>query len=268
MQLALSKFDPRTIGNNRICIIVAKRGSGKSFLARDLMYWKRHIPFGICMSGTEESNGQYARVVPDVFVYSEYNSDILGKIIKRQKKLCKQGTPNNGVFVIIDDLMYDKKMMKDPIMRALFMNGRHWNMFTIITMQYCMDMSPDLRTNVDYVFALREPIIQNRERLYKSYFGIFPTFDMFNQVMDQCTENFECLVLDNTSRSNKLQDCVYFYKARDVPDFKMGSKEFWQVHRSVYNPKYDDSDEDDTYAKPAKKRGSMVVTVKKNHVLK
>jgi hypothetical protein len=28
-----------------------------------------------------------------------------------------------------------------------------------------------------------------------------------------CTENYECLVIDNTRKSDKIEDCVYFYKA-------------------------------------------------------
>lgn len=262
MNLHLRKFDPRTIGENRICVIVAKRGSGKSFLTRDIMYWKKHIPFGVCMSGTEEGNGFYGKYVPDVFVYSEFKPDVLDRIIKRQKKLVKRGVPNSGVFVVIDDCAYDKKMMKDPNFRTLFYNGRHFGIFFILTMQYAMDLSPDMRSNVDYVFVLRENIIQNRERLYKNFFGVFPSFDMFCQVMDQTTENYECLVLDNTSKSNKIEDCVFWYKAKDVGEFKMGSPEFWAVHETVYNPSWDEDEDEAQGGRPAKKN-QMVINVKK-----
>ena len=83
---------------------------------------------------------------------------------------------------------------------GIFMNGRHWKILFMITMQYCMDLPPALRANIDYVFILRENIIQNREKLWKNFFGIFPTFDSFSEVMNACTENYECLVLDNTSK--------------------------------------------------------------------
>ena len=53
--LQLRKFDPATIGDGRICVIIAKRGSGKSFLTFDLMHHKKHIPFGVVMSGTSTS---------------------------------------------------------------------------------------------------------------------------------------------------------------------------------------------------------------------
>ena len=60
-------------------------------------------------------------------------------------------------------------------------------------MQYALGIPPNLRTNIDYIFILRENIVQNRKRLYDSYAGMFPSFDIFCQVMDQCTENDECL---------------------------------------------------------------------------
>ena len=62
--------------------------------------------------------------------------------------------------------------MKDPCIRQCFMNGRHWKLFFMLTMQYCMDLTPDLRANVDYIFILRENVIQNREKLYKSFLEV------------------------------------------------------------------------------------------------
>jgi hypothetical protein len=118
------------------------------------------------------------------------------------------------------------------------MNGRHWKIFFMLTMQYCMDLSPDLRSNVDYVFVLREPVIKNRQRLYENFFGIFPTFNTFQQVFDSCTENYECLVLDNTSKSNRIEDCVFYYKAPMRKGFKIGSPAMWTYHQKLYNSRY------------------------------
>ena len=124
-------------------------------------------------------------------------------------------------------------------------------------MQYCMDLPPALRANVDYVFILRENIIQNREKLYKSFFGIFPTFDMFNKVMDACTENYECIVLDNTSKSNKIEDCVFWYKAKMHKNFKVGAPEYWAEHKRSFNPKQNGNKVD---PKNAKARTALKIT--------
>ena len=264
MNLQLKKFDPHTIGDNRVCVFVGKRGTGKTTLVTDIMYHKKHIPVGLVMSGTEEGNSYYQQYVPDLFVYNDYKSEVIDKVILRQKQLCRTKQPNSGVFVLIDDCMYDKKMIRDKCIRGIFMNGRHWNLFFMLTMQYCMDLSPDLRANIDYVFILRENIIQNREKIYKNFFGIFPTFDMFNQVLTACTENFECLVLDNTSKSNKIEDVVFWYKAKLHPEgsFRIGHPSFWNCHKQHYNPRH--ADEEYEKLNPQKvKKNSIAVNIKK-----
>ena len=78
-------------------------------------------------------------------------------------------------------------------------------MLFIITMQYSLGIPPSLRTNVDYIFILRENIVSNRKRLYEQYAGMFPTFESFAQIMDQCTENYECLVINNNAKSNIIK---------------------------------------------------------------
>ena len=82
--------------------------------------------------------------------------------------------------------------------------------------------------SIDYVFILREPYIANRKRIYENYAGMFPTFESFCQVMDQCTENYECLVINNNAKSNKLTDQVFWYKAEPHDDFKIGAPSFWE----------------------------------------
>jgi hypothetical protein len=107
------------------------------------------------------------------------------------------------------------------------MNGRHVDLATMITMQYPLGITPNLRTNVDFVFILRENILGNRRRIYENYAGMFPTFEMFCSFMDQCTENFECLVICNNVSSNKLEDQVFWYKASDHPPFKLCDQALW-----------------------------------------
>ena len=79
----------------------------------------------------------------------------------------------------------------------------------IITMQYALGIPPSLRTNIDYVFILRENYVSNRKRLYEQFAGMFPSFDMFCQVMDSCTENYECLVINNNAKSNTLEEQIF-----------------------------------------------------------
>tara|TARA_B100000035_G_C20517496_1_gene343888 strand:- start:75 stop:479 length:405 start_codon:yes stop_codon:yes gene_type:complete len=126
-----------------------------------------------------------------------------------------------------------------------------------------MDLPPDLRANIDFVFVLRENIVQNQEKIYKNFFGIFPHVDTFKEVMNSCTEGFDCLVLDNTSRSNKISDCVFWYRAKPDRKFKIGSKQLWDYHKNNYNDKYATQDEQIDMDKTKKKPGIAIKKVKK-----
>ena len=203
---------------------------------------------GVVMSGTEESNEHYQQFVPDSFIYGQYEPTVIEKVITHQQSVIKKlkttekedfKTPDNSVFMVLDDCMFDNKWTRDKNMRSVFMNGRHYRIFFMLAMQYCMDLPPALRANIDYLFILKENIIQNREKIYKNFFGIFPTFDAFNEVLTQCTQNYECLVLDNSSTSSKIEDVVFWYKAKIGRKFRMGSPSLWEHHKRNYNKDHD-----------------------------
>jgi hypothetical protein len=132
-------------------------------------------------------------------------------------------------------------------------------------MQYPLGIPPNLRTNIDYVFILREPYLVNRKRIYDNYAGMFPTFESFCQVMDQCTENYECLVINNNIKSNKLEDQVYWYKAEMHDNFTIGSKEFWLVHNENLNNDEDEEQDELFDMSTFKKKKGPLVNVKKTY---
>jgi len=277
MSLELKKFDMKSIqfkaneNKGPVVVLIGKRDTGKSFLVRDLLYYQQEIPIGTVISGTEEGNGFYGKMVPRLFIHNEYNSAIIENILKRQRTVLKQvkkemetykrSTIDPRAFVILDDCLYDNTWSRDKLMRLLFMNGRHWKVMLVITMQYPLGIPPTLRTNIDYVFILRENYIANRKRIYDNYAGMFPTFESFCQVMDQCTENYECLVINNNSKSNKLQDQVFWYKADSHNDFRLGSKEFWELSKGM--PEEDQEEQYDP-TKTKKRGGGPKISVKKS----
>jgi hypothetical protein len=129
----------------------------------------------------------------------------------------------------MDDCLYDKTWPSDKNIRFLFMNGRHYKVFLLITMQYPLGVPPHLRANVDYVFILRENQIKQRERIYQQYAGMFDSFHVFNTVLDQVTENYECMVIDNKVQSNRLEDQVFWYKGEMHGHFQTCSPDLWRL---------------------------------------
>jgi hypothetical protein len=254
MNIELKKFDIKSISSDKVCVFIGKRDTGKSFLVKDLLYYHRDVPCGTVISGTESANSFYSSLVPSIFIHEQFSPDIIFNSLKRQKLIMKQINKDIDTkgktdidprtFVILDDCLYDNTWSKDINIRNLFMNGRHYKILFIITMQYLLGVPPNLRTNVDYIFILRENIINNRKKLYDHYAGMFPTFEMFSQVMDHCTENYECLVIHNNAKSNKLEDQVFWYKAEAHEDFKVGDDSFWEYSKQL-NAKNKDKEKDE-----------------------
>jgi hypothetical protein len=278
MNLELKKFSMKQIefpaneNKGPVIVLIGRRDTGKSYLVKDLLYYHQDIPVGTVISGTEAGNGFYGSIVPKLFIHDEYNSAIIENILKRQKVVLKQmkkeeqayrkkSNIDPRAFVIMDDCLYDNSWSREKVMRLLFMNGRHWKIMLIITMQYPLGVPPNLRTNIDYTFILREPYIANRKRIYENYAGMFPTFESFCQIMDQCTENYECLVISNNAKSNKLEDQIFWYKATSHNNFKLGNKEYWELSKGLGS-----EDEEESYDPNAvrTKRSGPRINVKKN----
>ncbi len=268
MEVKIKKFNPKIIEPCRKCVFIARPGSGKSFLMKDILYHLRKIPMGIVISATEESNEHYKDFVPESFIYGEYQPELVNKVINHQKKVIKKCKTqeekekiDNSAFIVMDDCMFNNKWTKDTCMREIFMNGRHFRIAFFFTVQYVVDIPPSMRAQVDYIFILKDNIVDNRMKLWKMLFGIFPTFDSFNQVMTQCTENYECLVLNNRSTSNNIEDVVFWYKAKPRK-FYMGGEGLRDFHRRHYNPDHDNPEEDESL-KPKSKKNAVSISVVK-----
>lgn len=239
MKLELRKFDPRALKDDSVVLFIGKRNVGKSFCLKYIMSFHQTLPVGVVISPTERANHFFESWVPKMLVYDEYNEGIVSKFLDRQVKITDQFNMEKEkygrtdldprAFLILDDCLYDKSWPQSKNIRCLFMNGRHYKVFFLITMQYPLGIPPHLRANVDYVFIFRENQIKNRERIYQQYAGMFPSFDFFSQCMAQCTNNFECLVIDNKVQSNKLEDQVFWFKAGDASKFRLCSKELWDM---------------------------------------
>jgi hypothetical protein len=233
--LKFKKFNMKLIGPDKICVFIGKRGSGKSTTVKDLLYHQRNIPVGTVISPSEKLNNFYSGIIPPLFIHDEYSQELIEKVLERQLNVIKYGSNNPFAFLIMDDCLFDNSWPKDKRMREIFMNGRHYKLLLIITMQYPLGIPPVLRTNIDYVFIGHENITSNRKRIYEHYAGIFPNFDIFCQILEDFTQDYGYLVIDNTRKSSRLEDLVYWYKAELHDDFRVGSDKYWVSHIEHYN---------------------------------
>lgn len=233
-------------------LLIAKRGSGKSWIVRSLLYQFKDIPVGSIICPTDELTGFYGTLIPDLYIHYEYNSDFIKGVFSRQKSMIKKHEDYKNkklsvdprAFLVMDDcLASSKDWVKDKWMREILMNGRHSKIMFILTMQNALGVDPQLREQFDYVFLLRCNKINEQKKIYEHFAGVFPSLQVFRQVYDSLTQDFGALVINNKSNSSNLLDNIFWYKA-DKPNKSVlvGNKQYIKYHNDNYNNKWSSVD--------------------------
>ena len=237
MQCKIKKWDPSATKPGRIFLIVGRRGSGKSVLLRELMRInKDKVDFAMAFCPTLESRKMLLEHLPEGCVFDRLVQSKIDDLVTMGSKLTADGKKRR-ILLILDDVLYDKQAFKSKAIRELFYNGRHFHIQLIILSQFLMDIEPSLRANVDYCICFKDNIISNKMRLWKYMFGLLSSLEDFISVMDRCTQNYECLVLDNTGASSAISDSLFWYKANLIPEpFKVGSKAFFRLSEQMKRP--------------------------------
>lgn len=235
----IHEFPLHEMHPNSKIVIIGKPATGKSTLIRAIVNSFKHIfPVAKVFSGTEENNHFYSEMFPDVYIHNEYNEKEMEDFAKRQKLAMRNNPENPKGMLIVDDCSDDPKFFHRPLFQKFYKNGRQWEMMFILALQYGMDIRPVIRTNIDYVFLFREPNERNRKALHTNYAGILGSYEDFCDAMDQITEDYTALVIDNRKQSNNITDCVYYLKAPLYETVKFGCQEYRQWAEQRYNPSY------------------------------
>jgi hypothetical protein len=272
-KLALNTFSLDMIVEHASIVMVAKRGSGKSWVVRSLLNHFKNIPVGCIICPSDNVNPFYGNFFPQSYIHYKYDTEILESIFARQKLIKKKASEKEQLgkkidtrcFLIMDDCLASKgSWIKDQVLKDIFFNGRHFSIMYILTMQFSLGITPELRGNFDYIFLLAEDIVSNMKRIYDHYAGMFYCFEYFKQVFTRLTENFGCMVIVNRGVRNELQDKVFYYKAPNLSnlDGDFGHKQFMDYHNNNYNPTWMDdndiNDVNDFMRKKKQNRGNMM----------
>ena len=246
----IRRWNPATLRNDQVVLIAAPRGSGKSVLVADLLWHKRHIPCGVAMNATESSNRYYSRYLPPGFVYDDFNPEALVNVKSHQmemsRRLEKRGLSAEEVkerlppvFIILDDCVTDPRFRKDPTLSWFFANGRHLNVLLVVVTQFINLLTPMMRGNVDALFLLRDNNTNAIKHYYQGFGGIFPKQAEFTKVFHVLTQDY-CAMVITKSKSTRVEDCVFWYKATLRPPFNTGNQAFWKVNNSLYDTEHEE----------------------------
>ena len=180
-KLKIQKFNLNNVVSNSHIAIIGKRGSGKKILVNDILQNlnKKNAEI-IIVSPLERMNSFYKLKCPLAKIKYELTDELLLDILtlgeKEEKIVCDKEintsdgelimlnessddsiNPDYNKIVVFDDCLCGKKSwLKNENFLEILMNGRHYGITYIITMQYPYINVPDIRLNFDYVMLFEE----------------------------------------------------------------------------------------------------------------
>lgn len=247
-RLQIKDLDMSTMCSNPAIIIIAKRGSGKTWVCRSLLNRYRDIPVGVIISHTEKTDPFFQEFFPDAFIYNEYKPQIFKKILARQLAIREKAAAklkmgkkiDTRILLLMDDCLSNSKdWAKDESLIEILFNGRHYDITYILTMQAPLGITPQLRTNFDYVFLLYTDNFNEIKKLYDHYTGMFPNLVAFKEVYDKLTENYGVMVVKKRDASSRdLASKIYHFKASNINPAMIGCRQMRKFHERNYDKEW------------------------------
>ncbi len=240
MEIKLKKFNmdmfknkDRSILMNHIVLIIGESEAleeNKQKLIKEILEYHNEIKDGLIITGGEKKI--YEKYSEDIVKnesveYMDSNEpessnrteELIKEFMKKQKDLKKriingEKELDNRRFLIMDNCKDNHKIiLKDKNIREIFMNGRTYGVFFIISTDKIKEIPPNLRANIDFIFLFEEKSNKKKKILYENYAGMITTFNMFNILFDECTKENGCLMINNCSPSPKLEYQIFWYKS-------------------------------------------------------
>ncbi|MEK6883650.1 MAG: ATPase/DNA packaging protein, partial [Nanoarchaeota archaeon] len=205
--------------------IHGKKGSGKSTVAGHIIYCISKIGTGkirrvAVMSGTESYNHAYEKnygVKPE-YIRNGFDKQFLETLVTHQQKKAALpnvggNNPKNGLLIILDDLAFKKSIFEDELIMKIMYNGRHFNITLMMIVQEPVSCPKSIRNSFEYIITTRESMPAQQKNLYESYFGNFINLKTFVANLKHHTKENHVLWLDNSRNEDRVEDCIYTFKA-------------------------------------------------------
>lgn len=256
-------------------VLIGRRRSGKTFFARWMMYHLRHrFPAGMVITGTRLNNF-WAQHVPKEYIHDVKNLDrAIGMVFERQRHILLH--PELGIdsrfFLILDDILQNKEAIRfSKTLSKCFTDGRHYNIFILVTTQDPKGISTTLRENADVAVIFRQFNKSRKEAVIEDFVDYIDNKKMALQFMWNHTgrvdpNTWEKLESDASNAAlddvaipeilcclqSRVTDNVYkIFKraiAEDPGNFILGDPTYWKVQeKGNWSALKKDDEEDDDH---------------------
>lgn len=217
-----------------LMIVAGRSNTGKSHFIRWLFSELRDdLDYGVVFSNTAfEGSFDY---IPPRYVFEEFSEPAIQNLIKIQKDMLVQaeakykraikkgklesGDPNpykKRAFVLLDDCCSENEF-HSATLKKLAVQGRHYNIVTVLSTQYIHLIPPVIRANCNYGVFFDVGLGKREvEATYEWIGGMFPSFNAFKKFYNEHTRNHQFILFHKDDQEYKI-----FLAPAEIPKFQL-----------------------------------------------
>ncbi len=232
-------FDPvKTLEEfkNFSCMIVAKRGSGKTLILKDMLskigHWYSEAYVFSNTADLQTDNFDYIQKYNiikgfDVEKLTELHDKQYRLALDIEKKGLKKETHLPYMLLLFDDVIGDNLVRTDKVFSEIFIHGRHSNICVIVLSQEVggrYGINKVCRTNCDLVISFFPSSEYDRELIAQQFLSTENKKLGLALINHITLEPFTSITIFNRKSDRDYRQYVYRYKgAEKVPHFEIGT---------------------------------------------
>ena len=197
---------------NKVSLLCAKRGSGKSVLAKWLIQ-SCHFDRIVVVCPTEQICEHYSKdnFVDKRFIHSDWDEEYIEQLCEKMTEVNKgkQKKDMKHALLVLDDCFADTSLHHSPIFKSIMCRSRHYGLAVMCLTQTLHSMPPFGRINTDNVIlgmVPRSSIMLAADEYLSGDLGKPEFIDLYNKA----TQDYGFLLINNNSIKNSLDiDAIY-----------------------------------------------------------
>jgi energy-coupling factor transporter ATP-binding protein EcfA2 len=213
----------------QVHLLVGKRGSGKTWLIKALLYYMRLVtPYVFVFSHTKFT-GFYHSILPDALIRSKFDAELIQQMMEVQKARRWMRGVNPHIILVLDDMASDSLLRYSQLMDQLLMEGRHYKITIIMATQHLKAASTKFRTNADKIYLFKTANKAILDCIKEEFGNLFVDDLSWEAWFMKNTQDQQAVVLDQRDPTVGPEDTYFVYKAPDLSnkEFIMGNFQAW-----------------------------------------
>lgn len=199
MSKPISELNLNNLCKSPKIAIIGTRGKRKNQLTKTIIQHLNKINnnnnSNLIVSPLDNMINFYNECAFKSVIYDKYNSVNLKKRVNENIRLY-----TNTTVVLDNCLSYDKVWDDDNNLWELMHDD---NVSLIVNVQDSFNISEEFKDQFDYVFLMKYDSNVIKRSLFNKYANFLPTFNTFKIVFTFLTDDYSCMIIDNTSITKK-----------------------------------------------------------------